>query len=266
MGLGIPAVSVENISFSYQEKPVFTGCSLEIPSHRFSVILGRNGSGKSTLLKLLSGLLQPSAGTLLIHGTSHSDLSGKEKSRRIGYLPQFHQPVFPFTVREVVLTGRTGQAGFSPSAEDAELAESAIRDLDIGHLADKQFTRLSGGEQQLVMAARVLAQKPAVLFLDEPTAHLDLIFQNHLLSRLKSLSTGQFSIVAVLHDLNLASVWGDHFYFVTGGKVLDGGSRETSFSPAFLQTCFGIPFRVFKDGDRVLVFPDFNNGEQKVHF
>lgn len=266
MGLTFPAVTADSVSFSYQEKHVLSGCSLEIPAHRFSVILGRNGSGKSTLLRLLSGLLHPSKGTILIHGTPHSELTGKEKSRRIGYLPQFHQPVFPFTVREVVLTGRTGQAGFSPSAGDEDLADSAIRDLDISHLAEKQFTRLSGGEQQLVMAARVLAQKPAVLFLDEPTAHLDLIFQNHLLNRLKELSTGQFSIVAVLHDLNLASVWGDHFYFVTGGKVLDGGSRETSFSPEFLQTCFGIPFRVFKDGNQVLVFPDFNTREKKVHF
>jgi len=266
MGLIDLAVFAENISFRYQEKPVLSGCSLEIPAHRFSVILGRNGSGKSTLLKLLSGLLNPSEGTILIHGTSHSELSGKEKSRRIGYLPQFHQPVFPFTVREVVLTGRTGQAGFSPSAEDEELAESAIRDLEIEHLAGKQFTRLSGGEQQLVMAARVLAQKPAVLFLDEPTAHLDLIFQNHLLSRLKSLAKDQFSIIAVLHDLNLASVWGDHFYFVTGGKVLNGGSREASFSPGFLQECFGIPFRVFTDGDRLLVFPDFVTQEKKARF
>lgn len=235
------AVSLQTCSFSYGDQPVFTDLSLEIPANQFSVLLGRNGSGKSTLLRVMAGLLKPASGTVQVHGKNPEDLTGSERAGLIGFLPQFHRAVFPFAVRDVVLTGRAGRSGFLPAEKDHESTEAALHQTGIIHLADKPYTQLSGGEQQLVMAARILAQQPKVIFLDEPTSHLDLSYQSALLSTLKSLSKDQFTLIAVLHDPNLAIRFGDEFFFLKKGKLVTPESGQESWDVDFLSGIFDTP-------------------------
>ncbi|MCA0445430.1 MAG: ABC transporter ATP-binding protein [Bacteroidetes bacterium] len=236
-----PAVSLQNCSFSYGNQPVWTDLSVDISANQFSVILGRNGSGKSTLLRVMAGLLKPSSGTALVHGKNPDDISGSERAGLIGFLPQFHRAVFPFSVRDVVVTGRAGRSGFLPTEKDHEITEAALHQTGIFHLADKPYTQLSGGEQQLVMATRILAQQPAVIFLDEPTSHLDLYYQSALLSTLKSLSKDQFTLIAVLHDPNLAFRFGDEFFFLKKGKLVKPESGQEPWDADFLSGIFETP-------------------------
>ena len=176
-------------------------------------------------------------------GKDLNRLSLSERGKLIGFLPQFHNPVFPFTVREVVLTGRAAYVFSQPGRRDREKADQAIAEVGIEELRDRPYTELSGGERQLVMIARVLAQEPRVILLDEPLSHLDLANQVRFLGLVKKLTAGGLTVLAVLHDPNLAFLSGDHFVFLKDGQV-----RETAEGRASLGG--GAVERGLRDADR----------------
>ncbi len=181
------AIIVKDLSFGYGEKNVLDHLDFRITPGKLTAVLGKNGSGKSTLLRLIAGFIKPKSGSIEVFGTDLNRLSIAERAKRIGFLPQSHYPVFPFTVEEVVLTGRAAYIFSTPTNKDREKAENAIRRIGIEDLRKRPYTELSGGERQLVLIARVLAQEPKIMLLDEPLSSLDLSNQAKMLNLLKGL-------------------------------------------------------------------------------
>jgi iron complex transport system ATP-binding protein len=203
-------LSVESLSFRYPDVPVLRNISFDLPSGDFLSLLGPNGCGKSTLLRLLDRILLPASGTITLDGRPLGEFSRRELAKRVAYVPQDTLWVFPYTVLEVVLMGRSpyvGRSGFE-NEQDLEIAREAMRLTDIAHLTDKLITGISGGERQRVLIARALSQQPQILLLDEPNAHLDISHQIEIFQILREQNEQKnLSIVSVSHDLNLAAAF-----------------------------------------------------------
>jgi iron complex transport system ATP-binding protein len=255
MGRMNAAVGLNRVSFSYKFSEVLTDISLEIFEERFTVLLGRNGSGKSTLLKVMGGFLEASRGIVEVMGKDIGSLSLTDRAGLLGYLPQFHRPVFPFSVEDVVLTGRASYVRFTPGAKDHAKAVEALEKVGIAGLRHRPFTELSGGEQQMVMIARVLAQEPKVVLLDEPTAHLDLTNQTRILRFLKKLTGSGYTIVAVLHDPNTAFLYGDDFFFLKDGHMEEVPDGRMPWEAGILGNVYGLELDTLPCGDRAFVIP-----------
>jgi len=249
------AIEIRNLTFAYDSRPVLKNICLEIPGNRFTVILGKNGSGKSTLFKVLTGIESHRNGTVSVLGEDVSGLSSRHRAKRIGYLPQQHRPIFPFSVMDVVLTGRASHVTLAPKRKDRTHAEAAIDRVGIRHLIDRPFTELSGGEQQMAMIARVLAQEPRVVLLDEPTSHLDVFNQARILNLVRELVDSGLSVVAVLHDPNSAFVYGDEFVFLRGGEICDPGPSQEPWDRSFLEQVYDSELTTIPYGNRALVIP-----------
>ncbi|MFA6108025.1 MAG: ABC transporter ATP-binding protein [Candidatus Latescibacterota bacterium] len=255
MGGVAAAVEVTGLHFGYGDQPILRDVSFRIPAGRFTVLLGRNGSGKSTLLRLLAGLMPVRQGRVTVGGRDLSGLSGPERARLVGFMPQQHRAVFPFAVEDVVLTGRASYVRLMPRREDQEKAVRALEQVGIGHLRRRRFTELSGGEQQMVMIARVLAQEPAVIMLDEPTSHLDFLNQARLLGLVRQLVGDRLTALAVLHDPNSAFLFGDHFVFLKEGRVQELGEGEHPWDRAVLERIYEAGVDTVPYGDRAIVVP-----------
>lgn len=249
------AVRIEGLSFAHPSGFSLDGVSLDVPAGKLSVLLGKNGSGKSTLLRLIAGLHHPTQGRIEVLGEDIARLSTAARARVIGYLPQFHYPVFPYTVEEVILTGRAPYVFTVPRRKDREKAEEALVKVGIEDLRARAYTELSGGERQLVMMARVLAQEPKVILLDEPVSHLDLSNQSRLLHLFKRLVQEGLTVLAVLHDPNVAFTFGDTFFFMKQGRIERPGPDENPWDAAFLEALFETRLATVPYNGRALVIP-----------
>jgi len=248
------ALTVQGLSWQYRGRPILRDISFTVHRGSLTAILGRNGSGKSTLLRCLAGLVPLPRGAVWVDGQDLSQLSIPRRARLLGYLPQFHAPVFPFSVREVVVTGRAAGIRLTPTAADYQAAQEALQWVGIAQLADRPYTELSGGERQLVLIARIVAQAPPIILLDEPLAHLDLGNQVHLLHLLQNLAGQGTTIVAVLHDPTLALSYGSHHLFLKDGRI-QWLPEEARRHGAFLSDIYGTPLRLLPDGERTVVLP-----------
>lgn len=248
-------IIVNNLSFSYGSSEVLHGVSLKASDGKFSVILGRNGSGKSTLIKLIAGMLPCKRGHISVAGNDLGRLSVSEKARLIGYLPQFHNPAFPFSVEDVVLTGRASYIFAMPGRKDREKADEAIDRVGIRHLRERPYTELSGGERQLVMIARVLAQEPKVILFDEPLSHLDLSNQVRLLALIGELVASGLTVVAVLHDPNIAFMYGDAFILIKDGTIRELQPGENPWDASTVMDLYGVTVEALSFRNRALVMP-----------
>jgi iron complex transport system ATP-binding protein len=173
-------IEIKNAAFSYVEGDIFNNLNIRINEGEIYCLFGPNGCGKSTLIQCILGLLSLSEGTILLNGQDVKALKSREIARQAAYIPQIHEKPFPFKVIDVVLMGRTAYTNmFSiPSVDDRMIAEEALEKVGISEFSERPYTQLSGGETQLVLMARALAQQTPVLIMDEPTAHLD--FRNEL--------------------------------------------------------------------------------------
>jgi len=248
-------LSVENLGFAYAGKTVLQDICFNAPLGKLTVLLGRNGCGKSTLLKVIAGILPLQTGCVLAAGQAIKALSGSERARLIGYLPQFHQTVFPFLVEDVVLTGRAAYVRATPSHRDIEMSRQAMETVGVEHLAGRPYTELSGGERQMVMVARVLAQNPQVILLDEPTAHLDLGNQQQLMRVLKLIVARGTTILAVLHDPNMAFLNADKIIFLNSGRITDPPENCCPWDPSFIESIYGISTVVLPYHDKAVIVP-----------
>jgi len=246
-------VIIRDLWFSYPGQPVLREVNLDIREGVFTVILGRNGSGKSTLLKLIAGMLMPEQGRIEVMGKNVEKLSMSERAKLVGYLSQFHQPVFPFTAEEVVLTGRASYVFSLPKPKDREIALEAIGKVGIEDLRKRHYNELSGGERQLVMIARVLAQEPKIILLDEPVSHLDLANQTKFLVLIKKLVTAGMTILSVLHDPTLAFRFGDEFLFAKDGYIQKAREGAVPWESFILSEVYGIPIKVTEAGGQRFV-------------
>ena len=236
---------------------------LDIRQGEVLSICGPNGSGKTTLLGLLGGWLTPHAGRVVLAPSQKepagevSLLPARERARRIALVRQESPLLFPMTVAQFVLLGRyayLGSMGFE-SPDDWEVARASMRMLSLLDLAEERMDRISGGEKQRAILARALVQQPELLLLDEPTANLDISFQLEFLQLVRNLtnslnSSGGLSphrtpaVVAVLHDLNLASQFSGSVLLLAKGKPLHLGSPEEVFTPSLLEQTYGVPMLV----------------------
>ena len=249
------AIRVENLCFGYGERPILKNITLDIPQGKFAVILGRNGSGKSTLLRLIAGLSEPDTGTITVLGQDIRKPSLRERAKLVGFLPQQHRPIFPFSVEDMVLTGRASYIALMPKKEDKDKASEALGRVGISHLKDRAFTELSGGEQQLVMIARVLAQNPKIILLDEPTSLLDICYQTRVLGLVRELVNQGLTIIAVLHDPNTALLYGDEFIFLKNGEIQLPEDSKKPWDMMFLRHIYDTDFESVGYGDKNLIIP-----------
>jgi iron complex transport system ATP-binding protein len=206
-------------------------------------LLGPNGSGKSTLLRMLAGIMQPTSGRVLIDGEPVAGLTRRTAARRIAMVPQGTHPAFDYTCREMVLMGRHPHLGAFEleGPDDLAIAESAMRDTDTLHLAERSFLTLSGGEQQRVALASALAQAPDILLLDEPTASLDLGYQLEIGALLVALNRDRgVTMVIATHDLNFAARVCDRLVLLRGGRVLGEGSTTSTLTRESVRELYDV--------------------------
>ena len=250
-------ILLEQISFSYGTKPVLDSVTCSFRPGAFHVILGPNGSGKTTLLDIISGFFCPNQGTVLIENTPIKNFSKREIARKIALVSQSYDVDFPFTVQEVVLMGRHPYISrFSqPSERDFALAKAAMTQTGISHLTHNLITELSGGEKQRCVLARALCQETPILLLDEAFSNLDINHTIQLMQRLKQLTrTAGKTVIAVLHDLNLASGWADTMLFLKDGQIVVQDETNTVFTASTIRNVF--------DVDVSVEFNPFTNASQ----
>ena len=243
-------LSVEGLDFGFPGRTIGRDVSFTLQAGEVMCVLGPNGGGKTTLFRTLLGLLEPHAGSIRLDSSSLTTLSRAEIARRVGYVPQGLAGYFAFTVREFVLMGRTAHLGvFSvPGKQDRQVAERALESLGIAHLADKPVTEISGGERQLALVARALAQEPKLLVLDEPTASLDFGNQVRVLQRISALAASGISILFSSHDPDHAFLCARRALLLAEGRVLEIGTPRAVIRPDTLERLYGVSVKVIDLG------------------
>jgi iron complex transport system ATP-binding protein len=237
----------ERIRYAYRSgNDVLRDVSLAVDEGRILFVLGANGSGKTTLLDCLSGIRLPAAGSIRVDGVRLTDLSVRERARRIGVVPQLHEPVFSYTVRQAVLMGRAPHLGLfaSPGREDWAAVASALEAVGIIDLRNRPYTEISGGERQLVLIARGLVQGAGCLLMDEPTAHLDPHHQHDVLSVVRRLADEGFSFVVTSHHPNNALLYADEVVFLVDGTSAVRGVPEFAITEESLRVAYAMEFEI----------------------
>ncbi len=249
------AIEVKNLSYSYKDKRVLKSVSLGFKAGLLTAILGKNGSGKTTLLKVLAGLLPCKSGEVIVKDIDLSKMRDSERAKIIGYLPQLHHPTFAFKVRDVVLTGRASYVFTVPKAEDIEKTNEALELVGIGYLSDRVYTELSGGERQMVMMARLLAQGAEIMLLDEPLSHLDLPNQVKMCALMRGLTKRGHTVIAVLHDPTTALRIAEEVVFMKQGEVIFNGATVAGLTEEGLGELYGIEVSIIHTDKGALVVP-----------
>ncbi|PIQ89872.1 MAG: ABC transporter [Candidatus Omnitrophica bacterium CG11_big_fil_rev_8_21_14_0_20_42_13] len=224
-----PLLEINNLFGGYERESVLKDVSLSVNKGDFVGIIGPNGSGKTTLLRLLSKILRPHKGEIIFGGRDISSIKLKDFAKEAAFVPQDTIINFSFSVLEIVLMGRIPHLRRleSESKNDLRIARDAMKMTDIAHLEGDYMDELSSGERQRVIIARALAQEPLLIFLDEPTSHLDIAHQVQIMDLLaKSRRLANLTIVTVLHDLNLAGEYCNRIVLLNGGKIFKQGSPE----------------------------------------
>lgn len=223
-----PLIKVEGISFGYTKKTVLDNISLSIAEGEIVTLLGPNGCGKSTLIKAMLGLLRPVKGSIFYNGENILNISSKLLARKIAYVPQTHKGSFPYTVRDVVLMGRIPHKifFFKYSGNDMKIADNALDRLSILHLADRPYTEISGGERQLTLIARALAQGARTFIMDEPASGLDYGNQLRLLDQIIKLSREGYTFIKSTHSPEHALWIADRAVMIKNGSIVADGSCD----------------------------------------
>jgi iron complex transport system ATP-binding protein len=254
----------EDVAVRMGARDVIADVSLEVRPGEILSLAGPNGAGKTTLLRVASGVRRVDAGRVMASGQPIESLSRRALARHVAVVPQDVAIPFPFRASEVVLMGRTPHVrGVGMDApEDVARALEAMETVGVAHLAGRSMLELSGGERQLVLCARALAQDPQVLLLDEPTAHLDLRHRIELATRVRAfVSTGRSALV-VSHDLDLAARASDRLALLADGRVVATGAPADVLTPDTLRRTYGIEAQVASgpDGAPVVVPKGMHGG------
>jgi ABC-type cobalamin/Fe3+-siderophores transport system ATPase subunit len=245
-------VRVREASFRYGHREILSDVSLDVHRGEILAVLGPNGCGKTTLLRCIAGSLTPGSGSVEVGGDDVHALAPVARARRIGFLFQDHAPSFPFAVRDVVLMGRAPHLGFLgfPGPRDRALADAALDRVGLSHLKQQPYTRLSGGERQLVLLARSLAQTPDVILLDEPTAHLDLRNQVLTLRIIRSLAADGMTMIVTTHDPNHALWFDGRAALMKAGRIVAVGPAQQIMTGATLTATYDVDVAMFSRPSR----------------
>jgi len=239
-------IELKEICCGYNGRDVLSGVSLELGPGEIVCLLGPNGSGKTTLFKAMLGLVRLRSGRALLDGQDIRHWSRRKIARVIGYIPQSHVPPFPFTVFDMVLMGRTSHIGpcAAPGRTDRLAAFEALESLHLQHLEQRIFTELSGGERQLVLIARALAQKPGMLIMDEPTASLDFGNQLLVLDHIRELAESGMSVIMSTHLPNHAFFFGTRVLMLKDSRVLSSGTPDETINQDTMRALYNVDVNI----------------------
>jgi iron complex transport system ATP-binding protein len=240
-------LEIHSLETGYGARGVLKGVTLDVAPGEAVALIGPNGSGKTTLIRAISGVLRPTKGQISLAGADLTHMEEGERARRVAVVPQARDLPGSFTVEEVVMLGRTPYQGWTGvvSAQDRERVEWAIERAEISDLRERQVGELSGGEQQLVLLARALAQHTPVLLLDEPTAHLDLKHQSALLNLVRELASKEnLAVLMALHDLNMAAIYSGRIALLVNGVLAALGDPTDVLTQEILEAAYQTPVSV----------------------
>uniref|UniRef100_A0A7C3I1Z2 ABC transporter ATP-binding protein n=1 Tax=Gracilinema caldarium TaxID=215591 RepID=A0A7C3I1Z2_9SPIR len=243
-------LEVHQLSFSYGSTPVLHSLSFSVGAGELLCLVGPNGVGKSTLFKCILGLLRGYEGEILFNGRSLRTFKESELARSIAYIPQAHVPVYGFSALEVVLMGACSSKGLfaQPDARDEAAACRALEALGLEALAERNYAELSGGERQLVLIARALAQGARFLVMDEPTANLDYGNQVRIMEHIAGLTADGYSVLLSTHNPEHAFLWSTRTMVMQYGRIIADGPPEEALTEGSLEALYGIPVRLFSLG------------------
>ncbi|MBU1049622.1 ABC transporter ATP-binding protein [Candidatus Bipolaricaulota bacterium] len=236
-------IEVRNVSFAYPDSPLaLNQVSLEIASGSCCALIGPNGSGKSTLLRIVSGVLPPKTGVVLLDDTPIDTRSAREIARHLAMVEQERVIGFDFSVREVVALGRIPhRSRFAKERpEDVRAIDHAMDLADVCALANRSIRAISGGERQRVHLAMALAQEPAVLLLDEPTTYLDLRHQTQFMSIVRQRACEGMTVLIAIHDLTMAAQVTNHMVLMGDGQVVVAGQPADVLTAENVESAFGV--------------------------
>lgn len=255
---GTLRMAAEQLTVSLGSREVVRGVDLEIRGGEIVAVIGANGAGKSTLLKALAGLQRPTSGRVLVDGFDIAALDSRVRARRIAYLPQSRTLAWPMSVARVVALGRMPHtvAGAPLAAGDREAIDKALAAMDLGGLAERPASTLSGGELARVLLARTLAQEAPLLIADEPTAGLDMAHVLQLFTHLRQLAAEGRAVIVAVHDLSLALRFCERSVLLSGARVLASGTSREVITQANLATAFGVAARIATFDDVSIVLPE----------
>lgn len=245
------SLAAERLTFGYPGHRVGADADLSVEPGRVMVLLGPNGGGKTTLLKTLLGLMPPLAGRVMLDGRDLGTIAVGARARAIGYVPQSGASPFAFSVGDVVLMGRTAHGGLfaAPTRRDRDIAAAVLDRLGIAHLSDRPTTMISGGERQLVLIARALAQEPRFIVLDEPTASLDFGNQGQVLRQVRRLAADGLGVLFTTHDPNHAGRVADRVVMLRDGRLMADGPARAVLSSDALAALYGAPVETLTTDD-----------------
>ena len=244
------AYGVKNLKFSYNGTNIINDISLNIMEGEFLSLLGPNGAGKTTLIRILTGVIKDIEGEVLLYSKPIHHYRRREFAKTVSFLPQNPEVNLPFQVRDVVMMGRFPyiKRFEMERPRDIEVAEYAMKLLSIDHLAKRHLKELSGGEVKRVFIAQAIAQESKILFLDEPTANLDINYQIEIFKILKDFNRRlNKTIILVTHDINHAARFAKRIVLLKDGMVVKSGEPEDVITEDNLRLVFNTELKVEYD-------------------
>lgn len=251
------AIEAIDISFKYGKRTILKKCSFKLEEGKLYCILGRNGSGKTTLLRILTGNLLPYSGSVLINGQDIQARSRQELAKLLAFVPQEHNAVFSYSVRDMVVMGRNPHLAFfaRPTPADYQIADKALARVGLLSLKNRSYMDISGGERQMVFLARVIAQEASYFMLDEPTSHLDFSNQKSIMRMLQAIirEKGGSAVIA-LHDPSLTLEFADEVLMLKNGSLYAQGVVEEVMTSANLAYLYDMDIKIIHldTGERLL--------------
>lgn len=264
-------IEIRNLSFSYKKDlpKVLDDINFTMNEGHLIAVLGPNGAGKSTLFKCILGFMKNYDGEIYLNGKDIRSLNRKEMAKIVAYIPQSETPVYNYTVLESIMMGTTGMLSplQSPGKEQENIAKEAMRYLDIEYLEQRGINEISGGERQLALLARAMAQKAKILIMDEPTANLDYGNQQHVMNHVKKMAQNGYTILLSTHNPEHALQYASHVLAIKDHHVLADGDAQTTLNEELIEKIYGLKVSIIEvevDGKMVRsCIPGTNNGRNK---
>lgn len=258
------SIEVKSLSFNYKYHNVLKNIDFKAEQGNLVCVLGKNGAGKSTLFRCILGLLPGFKGNVIVNGKNIKNLTDQELAHTMAYIPQSHSSTFSYSVMDMVLMGTTAQLKrfSSPGKSQLQIAMNALEQMNISHLADRNYTHISGGEQQLVLIARVIAQQAKIIIMDEPCSNLDYGNQIKLMNEVQKLAKQGYLIIQSTHNPQQALLFANQVMVLIDGKISRFGNSIEVLDESLLYQIYGVHIQlhdITENNIRVCI-PTLNRG------